>query len=60
MTTCIVGYKSEKLYIVVIYLSYHESVSNVDDKSVQIGTDWSPFVVDEHLESTDCVLVKNG
>ena len=43
-----------------MYKHYHEGVSDVNNKSIEIWANWSPLVVYKHLESTNLVLVKDG
>lgn len=45
---------------VCLVVDYHESVTDIDNKSIKVWGDESPLIVDKNLESTDLVLVKNG
>lgn len=43
-----------------LFITYHKSVTDIDDESLGIRKNGSPLIVNEDLKAIDMVLVKDG
>ena len=39
---------------------YHESITDIDNKGLGVGTNGAPLIIDKDLKTINMVLVKNG